>query len=107
MQKWVSGDRGYALSYAGSPVQVTEWFGLVQSSLRITIVQSPLDLIQEGTQRPQVDHAESCPPCGDATEGIGRCQICQGKGDARQRAVGRTINDPFLAPVLTAANQVK
>jgi len=33
MQKWVSGDRGYALSYAGSPVQVTEWFGLVQAQL--------------------------------------------------------------------------
>ena len=33
MQKWVSGDRGYALSYAGSPVQVTEWFGLVQCAV--------------------------------------------------------------------------
>jgi len=78
-----------------------------QFSLRIAAVQSSPDLVQKGAQRQQVDHAKSRPPRGNTTEGVGRCKICQGNGDARQRPVGRAVDHPFLAPVLTPADQFK
>jgi hypothetical protein len=78
-----------------------------QFALPIASVQSRPDLVQKGAQRQQVDHAESRPPRGDTTEDVGRCKICQSNGDARQRPVGRTVDHPFLAPVLTPADQFK
>jgi hypothetical protein len=78
-----------------------------QFTLRIALVQSLPDLLQKGAQRQQVDHAKSRPPGSDATEDVGRCKICQSNGNARQPPVGRTIDHPFIAPVLTPADQVK
>ncbi len=78
-----------------------------QFALRIATVQSLPYLVQKGAQGQQVDHAESRPPGGDVAKGVGRCKICQCNGDARERPVGRTVDHPFLAPVLTPADQIK
>jgi hypothetical protein len=78
-----------------------------QFALHIANVQSLLDLVQKAAQRQQVDHAECRPPGGDATEGVGGCKIRQSNGDAWQRPVDRTVDHPFLAPVLTPTDQFK
>jgi hypothetical protein len=77
-----------------------------QFALRITAVQSLPDLLKQGAQCQQIDYAEGSSPCGDPTECVGPCKICQVYGDARQRPVGCTIDHPLLAPELTSTDQL-
>ena len=67
----------------------------------------PLKPIQQTTERDQVDRAEAGAAAGNAPELVLRLKVGQTSCNRAQRAIRARIDDPVLAPMLTAADDIK